>query len=382
MMRFESGQLQQYLLKLEQKKVTGVLTLVVDLPQPDQQRQMLIVFQQGHITFAGETLMAPVNFVKFIAQELGATFLEPALKVVQPRIQNPQSVQEILDLVCRFGLFTWESVEAMMQKQIIIALELVLPYGGGMDFSANHPFDLSYSNLHNFKLNQLISKLQDRSSIWTSLKKGITSIDTVPTYQSDRQDEIESTEIRDHLSQWVDGNRSLGTIALSLKQDPLELAKRYFQFSRKGWVQFEASAIAMPSGNHSGPLKNSEMTIVLSVDDSPVVQTVIKRSICDKYEVILANNAVDALNMLNRHPVSLLLLDVTMPDIDGLELCKTIRSISKFKELPVVMLTAKDGLLDKVKGQFAGSTHYLTKPIDREKLLDVLEKYIPQAVIA
>ena len=382
MMRFESGQLQQYLMKLEQKKVTGVLTLVVDLPQPDQQRQMLVALRQGHITFAGESLMSPINFVKFIAKELGATFLEPALKVVQPRIQNPESVQEILDLVCRFGLFTWDSVEAMMQKQIVMALELVLPYGGGMDFKGNHPFDLSYSNLHHFQLKEIFPKIQERSPIWNSLKKGISSIDTVPTLLAQNQDDIESTEIRDHLSQWVDGNRSLGSIALSLKQDPLELAKRYFQFSRKGWIKFEESAI---SSMTSGPLSvpgASEMPIVLSVDDSPVVQTVIKRSICDKYDVILANNAVDALNMLNSHPVSLLLLDVTMPDIDGLELCRTIRSISKFKDLPVVMLTAKDGLLDKVKGQFAGSTHYLTKPIDREKLLAVLEKYIPQAVIA
>ncbi|NJN23174.1 MAG: response regulator [Acaryochloridaceae cyanobacterium RL_2_7] len=382
MMRFESGQLQQYLLKLEQKKVTGVLTLVVDLPQPDQQRQMLVALRQGHITFAGESLMSPINFVKFIAQELGATFLEPALKVVQPRIQNPASVQEILDLVCRFGLFTWDSVESLMQKQIVMALELVLPYGGGMDFKGNHPFDLSYSSLQQFQLKEILPKIQDRSPVWNSLKKGISGIDTVPRLLTQNQDDIESTEIRDHLNQWVDGNRSLGSIALSLKQDPLELAKRYFQFSRKGWIKFEESAYSsMTSGPLTKPGK-SEMPIVLSVDDSPVVQTVIKRSICDKYDVILANNAVDALNMLNSHPVSLLLLDVTMPDIDGLELCRTIRSINKFKDLPVVMLTAKDGLLDKVKGQFAGSTHYLTKPIDREKLLTVLDKYIPQAVIA
>jgi DNA-binding response OmpR family regulator len=44
-----------------------------------------------------------------------------------------------------------------------------------------------------------------------------------------------------------------------------------------------------------------------------------------------------------------------------------------------VMVTAKDGLLDKMKGQFAGSTHYLNKPVDREKLLPVLEKYIVKA---
>jgi DNA-binding response OmpR family regulator len=94
------------------------------------------------------------------------------------------------------------------------------------------------------------------------------------------------------------------------------------------------------------------------------------------YEVLCAKNAVEALGLLNTRKVELLLLDVTMPDIDGLEFCRTIRNISKFKDLPVIMLTAKDGFMDKMKGQFAGSTHYLTKPVDREKLLPVLEKYI------
>ena len=94
------------------------------------------------------------------------------------------------------------------------------------------------------------------------------------------------------------------------------------------------------------------------------------------YAAIAFSVIVEALNILNTRKVELLLLDVTMPEIDGLELCRTIRSIGKFKDVPVIMLTAKDGLIDKVKGQFAGATHYMAKPVDREKLLPILEKYI------
>lgn len=70
-----------------------------------------------------------------------------------------------------------------------------------------------------------------------------------------------------------------------------------------------------------------------------------------------------------------------MPDIDGIEFCKTVRGISKFRDLPVIMLTAKDGLIDKVKGQMAGSTHYLTKPVRKEKLLNVIEKNLPSSKV-
>ena len=381
MMRFEPGQLQQYLFRLEKKQVTGVLSLTLNLPQPDQTRTMVLALRQGQITCAATTFMSPLELVTFIAGKLGNTFLDPALKVVQPRIQNPHSVQEMLELICRFGLFSWESVESILKDQTVTALELALPYGGGMEFKANHPFDLAYPNKPGFLLQDLLNCLKDRAPTWTSLKKSHVGIDAVPILKRDALDSIESEEIRSHLNQWVDGQRSLGAIALSIQSDPLDLAKRYFQFSRKGWVEFETPAIQANELSAPGD-PSATKPIVLSVDDSPVVQTVIKRSISDRYQVLLANNAVDALNLLNSHDVALLLLDVTMPDIDGLELCRTIRNISKFRDLPVVMLTAKDGLLDKVKGQFAGSTHYLTKPIDRDKLLVVLEKYIPQAVVA
>ena len=380
MMRFEPGQLQQYLVKLEKKQVTGVLTLNVNLPQPKQTRTIFVALQQGKITFAGAKLMAPVELVTFVANKLGSQFLKPALKVVEPRIKNPESVQEILELICQFGLFSWESLENVMKEQNVIALELAISYGGGMEFNANHPFNLAYPETHGISFQEIAEALVERASIWNSMKKTIAHIDTVPCLK-EPLGAIGSQEIKDHLTQHVNGENSLGTIAFQLRQDPLQLAKRYLQFARKDWIEFKSSALKSMLAETTTVDKTREMPIVLSVDDSSVVQTVIKRSISDHYQVILANNAVDALNLLNSHTVSLLLLDVTMPDIDGLELCRTIRSISKFRELPVVMLTAKDGLLDKVKGQFAGSTHYLTKPIDRDKLLNVLEKYIPQAVI-
>lgn len=381
MMRFEAGQLQQYIVRLEKKQISGVLSLALDLPQPDHTRRIQFAFRQGKITSAATKLTAPIDLITFIAEQMGTTFLEPALKVVQPRIQNPNSAQEILDLICRFGLFSWDAVENVLKKQAVYGLELSLPYGGGMSFDSGHPFDLEFPQTVGFSFSVLLEQVNERAPTWKSLEKNIAGIDAVPELKAESLDAIDSAEIRTHLQSWVDGDRSLGTIALESQNDPQELAKRYFQFARKGWIGFKAAPKATQSSGSSADSLSS-LPIVLSVDDSPVVQTVIKRSISDRYQVLLANNAVDALNLLNSRPVALLLLDVTMPDIDGLELCKTIRSISKFRDLPVVMLTAKDGLLDKVKGQFAGSTHYLTKPIDREKLLSVLERYIPQAVVA
>lgn len=119
---------------------------------------------------------------------------------------------------------------------------------------------------------------------------------------------------------------------------------------------------------------------IMAVDDSAVTQNLVKRALEKEYRVLLADNAVDALSLIYHQPVSLLLLDITMPGIDGLELCRTIRNLPQFQKLPIIMLTARDGTFDKVQGRLAGATEYLTKPFDANTLLQVIKKFIPSSV--
>ncbi|MCT7975328.1 response regulator [Laspinema olomoucense] len=121
---------------------------------------------------------------------------------------------------------------------------------------------------------------------------------------------------------------------------------------------------------------NSPVATILAVDDSVVMQDLVKRALAQDYRVLVADNAVDALSMIYHEQVAILLLDVSMPGIDGLELCRTVRNIPQFQELPIVMLTARDGLFDKVQGRLAGATEYLTKPFDAAQLRQVVGNFI------
>jgi twitching motility two-component system response regulator PilG len=115
---------------------------------------------------------------------------------------------------------------------------------------------------------------------------------------------------------------------------------------------------------------------ILAVDDSPVMQDLVKRALSSEYRVLVADNAVDALSIIYHDQIALLLLDVTMPGIDGLELCRTVRNIPQFQELPIIMLTARDGMFDKVQGRLAGATEYLTKPFQSEQLCQVVKTFL------
>ncbi|MDJ1177406.1 response regulator [Roseofilum sp. BLCC_M91] len=119
---------------------------------------------------------------------------------------------------------------------------------------------------------------------------------------------------------------------------------------------------------------------VLTVDDSAIVQKSIQNALKDRgVEVLTADNAVDALNLIYNESITLVLLDVSMPGVDGLELCRTIRSIPEFESLPIVMVTARDSPFDKVQGQLAGATQYLTKPFDAQTLQDIVQGFIDQS---
>ena len=123
-------------------------------------------------------------------------------------------------------------------------------------------------------------------------------------------------------------------------------------------------------------VSQSSILTILAVDDSKVMQGLVQQALGKEYRVLVADNAVDALSTIYHEAVSVILLDVAMPGIDGLELCRTVRSIPQFQNLPIIMLTSRDGAFDKVQGRLAGASEYLTKPFDAQKLSEVVSQVL------
>lgn len=120
----------------------------------------------------------------------------------------------------------------------------------------------------------------------------------------------------------------------------------------------------------------TSLPTILAVDDSIVIHQLIKRILEPKYSVLVTDNPMDALAMIYHNPVAVVLLDVTMPEISGLEFCRTIRHLPQFEHLPVVMVTSRDSSFDRVQGRLAGATEYLTKPFNAEQLRQIVQKLI------
>lgn len=116
---------------------------------------------------------------------------------------------------------------------------------------------------------------------------------------------------------------------------------------------------------------------ILVVDDDEMVLIALNELLKPEgYEVHTALRGAEALERLNQNEYDLLVLDIIMPEMDGLELCKRIREIEGYQKTPIVFLTAKSQEEDKVKGLEAGADLFLSKPISPDKLLEIISDTI------
>ncbi len=109
-------------------------------------------------------------------------------------------------------------------------------------------------------------------------------------------------------------------------------------------------------------------TRVLVIDDDPSVTSLLKRGLSyEGYSVDIAASGSEGLELAREHPPDLVLLDVMMPGIDGLEVCRRLRAADA--GLPIVLLTARDGTSDQILGLETGADDYVVKPFTFEVLL-------------
>lgn len=112
------------------------------------------------------------------------------------------------------------------------------------------------------------------------------------------------------------------------------------------------------------------LATILVVDDEELIQELLRFNLeKEGYQVRIAGNGQETLEQIGKELPDLVVLDVMLPGMDGLEVCKQLRTMPKCLELPVIMLTAKGEEIDKILGLELGADDYLTKPFSPRELV-------------
>ncbi len=118
---------------------------------------------------------------------------------------------------------------------------------------------------------------------------------------------------------------------------------------------------------------------ILCVDDEPSILRLFESLLAaHDYEIIKAQNGQEALEKLNEERVDLVLMDIMMPKLNGLEACRRIKGDEQTRDIPVVIITALSAKADWIKGIEAGAEDFISKPFDAREILDRVKILLKQ----
>ena len=109
---------------------------------------------------------------------------------------------------------------------------------------------------------------------------------------------------------------------------------------------------------------------ILVCDDEPAIATMVATILMrEGYDTVEAHSGPQCMALVERGGIDLLLLDVTMPDMDGFAVCEKLRAGEAGRQLPIVLLTGRTDLDTRVEGMHHGVSEFLTKPVNRYELV-------------
>ncbi len=207
----------------------------------------------------------------------------------------------------------------------------------------------------------------------------------------------------------IDGNRSIRRLAANNRQSILDFTTTLLPLFRSGFISLlpqpksrgakiysieisnqlsqetksqslDLSNRLSPSGTNSLSLETPSMKqapLVACVDDSLLIYQSLDRILtANGYRHYGVQDPLKIMPSLIRNKPDFIFLDLLMPITNGYEVCEQIRKTPSLKHIPVIILTGKDGLIDRMRSKMVGATGFLGKPVEAEAVLKMLEKYL------
>ncbi|MCT7951368.1 response regulator [Ancylothrix sp. C2] len=339
------------------KKLTGRLTIG---DPNDTSVFWRVYFGKGQVHFASSA-MGHHERLPYLLQ-----WYYPELKLV-----SMEQFSSDYEVICHYWqtgkislqqarkLLTWLTEEAFVQILSIPQATLQFEKNLGLD-----PILLS------LPIKEIVTPVKGFINQWVKLYNEIPSPYQRPIVQDIEKlckiiwPKIGNMEFLKTFAKVIRKNISLYEAATLLKIDTLSLATLLKPAVKSGAVSM--STYQEPQ-RHQRPL-------IACIDDSKTAQRQVKLTLeASGYQVLSLTQPAAALTILAKQKPALILLDINMPEISGYELCKMLRNSSLLKDIPIVMVTGRDGIVDKLRARMVGATDYLTKPFYPQQLINTIE---------
>ncbi|MBF2097753.1 MAG: pentapeptide repeat-containing protein [Gloeomargaritaceae cyanobacterium C42_A2020_066] len=194
-----------------------------------------------------------------------------------------------------------------------------------------------------------------------------------------------SPQVQQVLTQILDGQHTLWDMAALTKQSLPTVTRFLLDLVQQSIVDL-TDISDLPAPVTPPPVATTTAPVgplVACLDDSPLILQTLERILRPAgYRTLALQDPMAQMALLLEHRPDLILLDWVMPNVNGYELCGLLRKTAAFKDTPIILLTANEGLINRTRARLAGATELLQKPVREGELLQLLERFLPRAAQA
>ena len=214
---------------------------------------------------------------------------------------------------------------------------------------------------------------------WLGVKLGDRSPNLAPIIRSHEQLEAKtSAKTYALLSKLFNGKNSLRDLAVKLKKDLFQLSASFLPYIQQGYVDL------VPVPDLPSPMTFNVVTepkvrkpLVVCIDDSPMIcETMGTLLVKAGYKFVGITEPLKAIAQILALRPDIIFLDLMMPNTNGYEICAGLRKLSLLKNTPIVILTANDGMIERVRSKMIGASDFMAKPIQANVVIDTISRHL------
>jgi twitching motility two-component system response regulator PilG len=305
------------------------------------------------------------------------------LDVTREKLEVPQSISHneieyaYLWQLIKQNRLTPDQGKSIIQQMVRETLfDLLSLRQGAFIFEMGSALDPLLTSL---EIGPLVTQIMKEVQQWKQLHPYLRSPEEHLIIANEKQ--LQKTlpqKAYEQLWRWADGKTSLRQLSRRLQRDLGTLAWGIYPYIERGWLHTVTTS--SPSVTNTNLLWEEATTrtkphILCLDDDLTIAKTVEEILSKNGYHISLITDPLPGLSLIFELKPNVILCDIAMPKLDGYDICAMLRHSRVFQNTPIIMLTGKEGFIDRIRARMVGATDYLTKPFGEQELLLLIEKY-------
>lgn len=367
---------------------TGELVIASDKGVPPQ---WALYFYLGRLVYATSNNHRVRRYFRAVRQHCPEISPEALLKSTSS-IAGPWEMQ-VLNSALHKNMITNEQAKAILQSNIQEVFYAIVDQKNPQT-SWNHCEHLPFTPIVVLSVSQVLHGTLTAKEKWQSAGLGHLQ-NMIPGFTFDLApvivdlDRLKAMVTADALSnesyqtlvKLLNRQNTLLDLSLRMRRNMIAVMRSLLPLIVDGIVELiEIPDLPFPLNKEQARSSKSSQPskgLIACIDDSPQIGKEMKQILNQAgYAVINILDPLNGVSELLKHKPDLIFLDLIMPNTNGYELCTFLRKTTAFQDIPIVILTGRDGVIDRVRAKMAGSSDFLSKPPEAEKVVQIVQKYL------